>query len=286
MNVLKNRLFVALGSIAAIGLLLAAFMVVWLVPRGPETGNANVQTKGNAQTSGPATKSANAPSNSQVGAPSMASISDQAHISVQGTGSISAKPDLVNLQVGVQVQKDKLEDAQSEASSKMDAVMKQLKGAGVDDKDISTSQYNVEPVMNYNPNQPPTITGFRVTNILNVKLRDATKAGKLIDDLVSSGANTVYGVSFSFSDPSALMRQAREQAMTDAKSKADQLATLSGVTLGAPILIEDGGSNTPPPPVMMAGAADSKSMAGMAPTPINPGQQEIRVDVSVQYAIK
>lgn len=286
MNSLRNRLFVALGSVAAIGLLLAAFMVVWLVPRGPETGDAKEQAGGNTQTSGSSTKSANAPSNFQAGASSMAPISDQAHIAVHGTGSISAKPDLVNLQVGVQVQKDKLEDAQSEASSKMDAVMKQLKGASVDDKDISTSQYNVEPVMNYNPNQAPTVTGFRVTNILNVKLRDSAKAGKLIDDLVSSGANTLYGVSFSFSDPSALMRQAREQAMTDARSKADQLATLGGVTLGAPILIEDGGSNTPPQPMMLGASDMQKSMAGAPATPINPGQQEIRVDVSVQYAIK
>ena len=64
-----------------------------------------------------------------------------------------------------------------------------------------------------------------------------------------------------------------------------QLATLGGVTLGPPILIEDGGSNTPPPPVMMDASPMQKSIAG-APTPINPGQQEIRVDVSVQYAIK
>src|SRR5205823_13190776 len=90
MDALRNRLFVALGSVAAIGLLLAAFVVVWLVPRGPETGDAKVQTGGNAVTSGSAAKSANAPTNLQAGASSMASsISDQAHISVHGTGSIS-----------------------------------------------------------------------------------------------------------------------------------------------------------------------------------------------------
>src|SRR5207253_5161702 len=125
----------------------------------------------------------------------MAHISNQPHISVHGSGTISAKPDMANLQLGVQIQKDKLEDAQSEAATKMDAVTKQLKGAGVEDKDISTAQYNVEPVMNYPQNGSPTVTGFRVTNIVNVKLRDLSKAGKLIDDLVGSGANTVYGLS-------------------------------------------------------------------------------------------
>src|SRR5919204_666647 len=129
----------------------------------------------------------------------------------------------------------------------VDAAMKQLKAAGIDDKDISTAQFNVEPVMDYQPNTAPRVTGFRVTNIVNVKVRDTAKAGKLIDDLVGSGANMVYGLNFSFSDPSALMRQARERAMKDAQDKAQQLATLGNVTLGAPIMIQEGGSNTPPP---------------------------------------
>lgn len=214
----------------------------------------------------------------------MAPISDQPHISVRGSGVVSAKPDMVNLQVGVQIQNASLDSAQAEASNKAEAVVNQLKAAGIAEKDIATSQFNVEPVMNYRDNQPPEVTGFRVTNVMSVKIRDISKAGKLIDDLVKSGANTVYGLNFSFSDPTAVMKQAREQAMTEARAKAEQLASLGGVALGAPISIEDGGANVPPV-VMEAtrGAVDS-SMAG-AP-PINPGQQEIRVEVNVVYAIK
>src|SRR6478672_9106052 len=146
MNGRSSRLLVALGSTAAIALLLGAFVVVWLLPRGPETGSADVAKK-SGTTSTVETRTQNAP----AGAPSSAPITEQAHIAVQGTGTISAKPDMVNLQVGVQIQKDKLEDAQSEAATKMDAAMKQLKTAGIDDKDISTAQYNVEPVMDYQP---------------------------------------------------------------------------------------------------------------------------------------
>jgi uncharacterized protein YggE len=275
----SNRVLVALGSVAAVALLFGAFTVVWLLPRGPETGSANVaKTRGTSSTTG----SVNAPAS----APSSAPISEQAHIQVQGTGTISAKPDLVNLQVGVQIQKDKLEDAQSEAATKMDAAMQQLKAAGIDDKDISTAQFNVQPVMDYQQNAPPRVTGFQVTNILNVKIRDTTKAGKLIDSLVASGANTVYGLSFGFSDPSALMRQAREQAMKDALDKADQLARLGNVTLGAPILIQDGGSNTPVPVMQAADMAAGGMAKAAPPTVVSPGQQEIRVDVSVMFAIK
>lgn len=276
----NNRLIVALGSVAAVALLLGAFVVVWLAPRGPETSNAN-STKTAGSTTSDQTKSANVTTQ----APSSAPLSEQPHIAVQGTGTISAKPDLANLQAGVQIQNTSLQDAQNEAATKVDALMKQLKSAGVDDKDISTAQFNVEPVMDYRQNEPPRVTGFRVTNILNVKLHDISKAGSLIDNLVASGANTIYGLSFGFSDPSALMRQAREQAMKDAQDKAEQLAKLGNVTLGAPLVIQDGGSNTPP--VVQEAALSSRDASGVAPaTPINPGQQEIRVDVSVTYAIK
>ncbi len=284
MNAGKNRLFVALGSLAAIGVLLAAFVVVWLVPRGPDTSNAKVEKNGGTSTSVVSTSN-NAPAKAPAGA-TVSSISDQPRIVVQGTGNISVKPDLVNLQVGVQVQKDKLQDAQSEASTKMDAIMNQLKASGVEDKDIATAQYSVEPVMTYNQNEPPKVTGFRVTNIVNVKLHDTTKAGKLIDDLVNSGANTIYGLSFGFSDPSAIMKQARAQAVADARSKAEQLATLSGVSLGAPLLIQDSGSNVPPVAIQMASDVAGKAMGGGVAPAINPGQQEIRVDISVEFAIK
>ena len=284
----KNRTKMALGSAGAVLLLLGAFTLVWLTPRGPEISNANVQGQ---TSSGPSLGSSGAtldklsssPINSVVGA----AVTDQPHISVHGTGIVSAKPDMANLQIGVQIQNTSLATAQGDAATKMDAAMKQLKAAGVDEKDISTAQYNVEPVMDYSQqNAPPRVTGFRVTNILNVKIRDIAKAGKVIDDLVGAGANTVYGLSFGFSDPTALMKQAREQAMNDAKTKAGELASLGGVGLGTPLVIDDSGANVPP--VIMD--AVNKSMgAGMAPdaaTPVNPGQQEIRVEVNVVYAIK
>ncbi len=293
----RNKILVALGALVAGGLLLAAFTVVWLLPHGPATSNASVQTSTNVadgstyssgQIGGPVAsgKTTSDYVLGQTPGTGSTATTDQPHISVRGTGNVSAKPDMANLQVGVQIQQTSLDAAQSEAATKSDAITKQLTAAGIADTDISTSQYSVEPVMNYNDNnQPPTVTGFRVTNILNVKIRDISKAGKLIDDLVKSGANTIYGLSFGFSDPSAVMQQAREQAMGDAKTKATQLAGLGGVTLGQPLIIEDSGSNTPPPPVPMSVDQATKSAAAPS-TAISPGQQQVTVDVSVVYAIK
>jgi hypothetical protein len=290
----RNRLLVALGSVAAVGLLLAAFMVVWLMPRGPETGSASgpsapAPAVGNTGGVSIGSKTDMAPISSgsygQTGAPSMAQAIDQPHIGVRGNGVVSAKPDMAIIQVGVQIQNTSLDAAQSEAAAKMDAVMNQLKTSGVAEQDIATSQYSVDPVMDYRDNEPPRVTGFRVTNVVSAKIRDISKAGDTIDALIKSGANTLYGVSFTFSDPSALMRQAREQAVKDARAKAEQLATLTGVSLGTVIVVEDGGSNTTPPPVPMMEAA-GRDMAQAANTPISPGQQEIRVDVSVVFGIK
>lgn len=282
----RNRKMMVLGSVGAVLLLLAAFMVVWLAPRGPEVSNATSQSQSQGQspilgsTGGSVDKLNYSPGSGPLGQV----VSDQPRISVRGTGVVSAKPDMATLQIGVQIQNTSLATAQSDASTKMDSLMQQLKAAGIDDKDISTSQYNVEPVMNYRDNQPPEVTGFRVTNILNVRIRDISKAARTIDDLVKAGANTVYGLSFGFSDPTALMKRAREQAMNDAKAKASELATLGGVTLGSPIVIDESGSNVPP---MMMDAA-TKSVAGMGggPMPVVPGQQQIQVDVTVVYSIK
>ena len=101
---------------------------------------------------------------------------------------------------------------------------------------------------------------------------------------MSSGANTVYGLSFGFSNPDALMSQAREQAVKDARARAEQLATLSGVSLGQIIVIEDGGSNTPPVPLAMP--ASDMARGAATSVPFQAGQQEVQVQVNVVYAIK
>lgn len=282
----RGRLTMIFGTVAAIGLLLAAFVAIWLIPRGPVDSSASIVpgVTGASVSSGKSSSGATlAQTGGQVG--TSTDVGSQAHITVRGTGIVTAKPDMVNLQVGVQAQKSTLSDAQAEASASMDAIMKQLKDAGIDDKDISTAQYSVEPVTNYQDNQPPQVTGFRVTNILNVKIRDISKASTLIDSLVKSGANTIYGVSFGFSDPSALMNQAREQAMNDARSKAAQLAGLASVTLGAPIAIEDLGQSVPPTPIPMSTLRSALSSDASVPQ-ITPGQQQVQVDLNVVYAIK
>jgi uncharacterized protein YggE len=124
------------------------------------------------------------------------------------------------------------------------------------------------------------VTGYTVINMVDVKITDIDKLGAIIDAAVKAGANNVGGVQFSVENMDALVQQAREQAMADAKSKAEQLAKLGGVTLGAPVSISEGTSMPPQP---MA-ARDAMSVAsGAAAAPIQAGQNEITVSVTVSY---
>jgi uncharacterized protein YggE len=246
--------------------LLAAFTTVGLVSQANASAGAI-----------PLRSTTQAPSQ-QSGLP----VTEQARINVQGTGIVTARPDTLYVQIGVVVDNPTLADAQWDAGQKIDAMLGILKGAGVEDKDIATTRYGVENVMEYPQNQPPRRVGFRVTHILTIKVRDISNSGKLIDQLVAAGANSISNITFGFSNPDALLAQARDAAMDDAYTKGQQYARLGGVALGLPILIQDGAANTPPAPRVTEGFF----IPGSPNTTISPGQQEVRVDVNVVYSIK
>jgi uncharacterized protein YggE len=262
MNEERRRTVPPLNALLAAGLVLGVLFAVWLLPaRSVATGLS-------------------APLSSATAAP----VGDQARITVKGTGIVSARPDTLYAQVGVQSDNGSLADAQWDASQKIAAMLGILKDAGVEDKDIATSRYAVDPLMEYPPNQQPRRIGYRVTHILSLKIRDITNAGKLIDQLAGAGANNVANIGFGFSDPNALLKQARDAAMGDAWGKGQQYARLSGVTLGLPLLIEDAGANTAP--ARQGPDPQGFFAPGASNTLISPGQLDVRVEVNVVYAIR
>ncbi|HKP54046.1 MAG TPA: SIMPL domain-containing protein [Chloroflexia bacterium] len=273
MNTERNRYVKALGAMVGAVLLLVAFFALWLFP---QAGSARVQEE--------VSRPAYSLTSSTNYAVSAAPLSEQPYISVRGMGIVSARPDMLTVQIGVVVDNSLLADAQWDANTRIDAAMKLLIAGGVADRDISTARLAVEPVYTYKNNEPPRLAYYRVTNILNVKLRDIAKAGKLIDSVVTAGVNRIQGMSFSFSDPTASLKAARDAAMADAKQKAQQLATQGGVGLGLPIIVQDAGANVAPKSVSNSPLMDSGS--SLPPTQVSPGEQEVRVEVSVVYAIK
>jgi len=211
--------------------------------------------------------------------------SQQEGIWVTGQGEVQAVPDVAVLNLGVQAQASTVAVAQEQAKAAMDAVMAALKSNGVADKDIQTTGYNVWQQTRWDNNtQEEVVTGYQVSNTVQVKVRKVADAGAVLDAAVAAGGDLirVQGIYFEVDDPSSFLNEARTKAVTDAKKRAEQLASLAGVKLGNPTYITESYYN----PVIYRGydMAKPESAAGV-PTPITPGETTITASVQIVYAI-
>ncbi len=199
-------------------------------------------------------------------------------ISVSGSGKVVLTPDVADVSLGVTVQKDKASTARDEAGRIMAAVIAALHGLGIADADIKTTQLYVSPMYNYGNSQ--TISGYQMSNIVSVHVRDLSKLADVIDQSVAAGATDVQGVTFDVADRSAAEETARTAAVKDARAHADTLAAAAGVTItGVQTIAESTSTPWPWPPMGFA-----QDAAG-APTPVQPGSAELTIDVSVVYII-
>ncbi len=211
---------------------------------------------------------------------------DLSGITVAGHGEVQAPSDTGFFDVGVQVTAPTIEDARNRAAQSADNVIKSLKSNGIDQKDIKTSNFSIQPQYDYNkPNPQPTILGYMVMNTVEAKVRKLDSFSKVIDDAVAAGGNDarVQNIRFGIEDNEKLLEQAREAAMKDAKKKAEQLAKLGGVGLGQPITISETQVNNPPRPAL-AGSTQAQDAAFS--TPIEPGSGAVTVEITVRWSLK
>jgi uncharacterized protein YggE len=202
-----------------------------------------------------------------------------AMISVTGEATISAPPDLAQIDGGVTSEAKTAREASDANNTAMGKVLLALKGVGIEEKDIQTSRLSLQPesAPNRGGGGTPTIVGYRASNRVTVRLREL-KLANVIDAMVGAGANDIGGISFKVSNASKLLDDAREQAVADARRKAEIYAKAAGVTLGAPLGIAEENNTAPAPYRRMA--------AGMTATPVAPGEETLQVTVSVSWAIK
>ncbi len=203
-------------------------------------------------------------------------------ISVAGRGEVFGTPDTLTVTIGISVGKPTVSEAVDVAARRATDLIAALQGLGVAEQDIQTSNYAIYPEYEYRENQTPRITGYRVDNSLNVKIRDLDRAGEVLDAATAAAGDEVRvnGVSFVLEDNDALLVAARAAAWEDARTKAEQLAELAGVTLGAPLTISESVGSIPVPYYARAEVA-----AGDVATPIQPGQETVSVDLTVTFAI-
>jgi len=202
-------------------------------------------------------------------------------ISVTGEAHISVAPDLAQIEAGVTSDAKTARETSDANNAAMGKVLLALKGAGIDEKDCRTSRLSLQPQYSSSKvSGPPTIVGYRASNRVTIRLRDVTKVAGVIDTLVGAGANDIGGINFIVSQASKLLDDAREQAIADARRKAEIYAKAAGVTLGAPLSISEEGAAQP-----LFRARMAAPMAA-APVPIAQGEETLSISVSVSWAIK
>lgn len=213
--------------------------------------------------------------------------------SVNGSGVVYAKADIANISVGFSTGlKAEAAEASKESADKMNAIIDTLKDLGVEEKDIKTTDYVLNPVYNWTEKDGRVLKGYEVSQNVNVKVRDLEKIGEVISRSAEKGANQVGNVSFSIDDEYELKNQAREMAISKAKEKANLMAAQAGMTLGKvkSVIESSGDYNYPVPMYANAKLEMSDEVLGrggeISVSNIQSGQNEIRVEVTLIYEVK
>lgn len=204
-------------------------------------------------------------------------------ISISGHGEVRAVPDVASISIGVTTQGATAREALDGNTKAMKALLDTLKQAGIDARDMATSNFSVGPRLDYGNNngQPPKVVGYDVNNMVTVTVRKIDDLGGLLDVAVSTGSNTINGISFSVTKPDAMLDEARKAAVADARHKAEIYAAAGGFKLGDIITVSEGAAYQPPMPYMVKSARAE----GAADVPIAQGEQALTVDVSITYQI-
>jgi len=201
-------------------------------------------------------------------------------IVVSGTGRVAVQPDVADLRLGVTVAKPTVEAARGEAAATMDAILRAVDGAGVARADVRTAMLSVQPRYDYRDGRAPVLTGYEIANVVEVSVRDLSALGDVIDATLTAGATSMDALSFRLADLRPAEREARRQAMAEARSRADVLAEAAGVTVQGVSDIVEGQPVRPPGPVAKA---ERMALAADAGTPVEAGTLEVAVTVSVTY---
>ena len=203
-------------------------------------------------------------------------------LTITGSATISAPPDVAKLTAGVETVADTAGGAMSQNAAAMTGVFAALESAQIDQSDFQTSQLRLDQVWDdgrRSEDGARSVIGFRATNLVTITVRDVAALGGLIDGLSAAGANNFHNISFAIDDPAPLVDAARAAAVEDARRKAELYASAAGVSLGPVLTIREPG--TAPGPGPFAARAEMAS-----DTPIAAGSVELGVRVEIVYALE
>jgi hypothetical protein len=203
----------------------------------------------------------------------------QARVVVVGEGSVTVAPDYARIRSGVSTNAKTVKEASDTNSKLMANIIATLVDAGVAKKDIQTSEFSIEPVyISPIPPSGPKLSGYRVSNQVNVTIHQISQVSEVLDRLVKAGATDAGNIAFLISDREKALDQAREAAITNARHRAELYAHASGLTLGRVAWITENSDLAP-----LRGF--KLEQAKMATVPIESGEDTITARVTVGFDI-
>jgi uncharacterized protein len=204
-------------------------------------------------------------------------------VTVSASGIVSAEPDEAMIATGVTSEAKTAREALSKNSEAMKKVIADLKGKGIEAKDIQTTQFNIEPVYVYpKEGQPPVLNGYRAHNMVSVKVRNLDKLGDVLDQLVTAGSNQMNGITFDVSKAETLKDEARKAAIANALRRAKLYAAAAGADVGEIVQISEDVTFTGPQPMQY-----SKARAASAESvPVERGSMDLEARVTATWKLK
>ncbi len=206
---------------------------------------------------------------------------EQRTLSLSATGSVNVRPDTAHITVGVVSEAESARGALDDNNAAMATVIEALKERDIASEDIQTTNFSVHPrYQHFDDGKPSVISGYRVVNSIRITVREIGRLGEVLDKVVSFGSNQIGGISFSVSEPAALMDKARVQAIETARARAELYAQAAGTSVGEVLKIEEVNMDGAPEPRFRAMTAQAEG-----DVPIEAGETEIKVRVRVVWAL-
>ena len=209
--------------------------------------------------------------------------------SASASSKVVAKPDIGQFTFSIITEGGtNLGELQDENSATVETITNFLTEGGVEKEDIETQNFNVQPRREYHECRlgtcpPSEIVGYSIDHALSVKIRNLDNAGELLTGVVDRGANYVSSLSFTIDNPDTLEAQAQGEAIAKAKEKAKAIAKAGGFRVGKIVSVHVVDS-----PSMMPFRAtmESADFGIGGAVPVEPGSEEIEVEVVVTYEIR
>jgi len=216
--------------------------------------------------------------------PPQASPAQLSSIRVTAEARVTAKPDRVEIDIGVKTHAATSQEAATENAGKADAVLAAVRKAAGSTGVLKTISYSLNPDYKYHPNAEPTPDGYTAANVVRVTLDDLARIGAVIDSATAAGANRVQGIAFTLRDQDAARAEALREAAIRARAEVDVLAGALGLRVVRVLTVEENSAQFVPVRLTAARLAAPAAAAG-APTPVEAGTLDISANVTLSVEV-